>query len=235
MNSPFAALVLLSELISVEVYHVSHLRRIQPMLWLFLALLSLGGCRSGIPEAELSEMHEVQRGWMQIMQKAESQYVSMATRHNDFMLAVQDTSNHWRQAAIKQDTALQLRIDRLQTSFDGASRRRLFQLKELQGFLDANEVWLMRIEVEGSPRRAILNSWEARRTQFGSMLGALDASHGDLDALQPEYDKISRLIPGMSTAEAITPAAAPVSQPIPNPQPVAAPQPAPGAVAPQGV
>ncbi len=206
------------------------------MVWLFWALLFLGGCRSGIPEAELNDMHEGQRSWMQIMEKAESKYVDVATRHNSFMQAIQDTSNHWRQAAIKQDTALQLRIARLRESFDGASRRRLFQLKELHSFLDANEVWLMRIEVEGAPRRAILGSWEARKTQFGSMLGALDSSHEELEALQPEYDKISKIIPGMSAADVVTPSVAPIPQAIPNPQPVAAPQPAPAAAAaPHGV
>lgn len=214
---------------------MSHQRHIQPMLWLILALLSLGGCRSGIPEAELTAMHDGQRAWVQIMEKAESKYVEVATRHNTFMMAVQDTSNHWRQATIRQDTALQLRIARLRESFDGASRRRLFQLKELHSFLDANEVWLMRIEVEGAPRRAILGSWEARKTQFGSMLGALDASHEELEALQPEYDKISKIIPGMSATDAVTPSAALVPQPIPNRQPVAVPQPAPSVAAPHGV
>jgi hypothetical protein len=195
--------------------------------WLLLGLLLWSGCRHGLPEQEFTDMHNLQSGWMRLMEKAEDHYVTQAERHNKLLTAVTDTTNHWRQAQLSQDTVLRLRIERLTGSFDRASRRHLFQLKELRSFLEDNEIWLMRIDAEGAPRRQIRGSWEARSNQFTAKMNRILASQAEFEVFAPDYDLISQRIPGMTDAPASPPAEAgenpapvPVVQPIPAPAPI---------------
>jgi hypothetical protein len=167
---------------------------------LLLGLLIWSGCRHGLPDAEFQDMQNLQIGWMQLMEIAEAKYVAIADNHNAFMVAVDDTSNSWRQTLLAQDTVLRMRIERLSGSFERASRRHLFQLKELRSYLASNEIWLMRIAAEGAPRRAIRGSWEARSNQFKVKMDRILASQLEFQVFGPEYDLLAKRIPGMTDA-----------------------------------
>ncbi len=162
-----------------------------------------------MPESELKDMHNLQRGWMQSLEGAEAKYMKVAERHNSFIVAVDDTSNHWRQMQLSQDTLLQLSIDRLSDRFERLSRRHLFQLKELRSFLEANDVWLLRIETESATRRTVRGSWDARTTQFRTKFDQILVAQSEFETLIPDYDKLSQRIPGMADPVAEAPVVAP--------------------------
>lgn len=173
-------------------------------------------------------MHNLQIGWMSLLEDAESKYVVIANAHNEFMAAVGDTTQHWRQLAIQQDSSLAVRIQRLGDQFGRASRRHLFQLKELRSFLEANEVWLMRVETEGAPRRAIRGSWEARSTQFKTKFEHIQNSLLEFDGFAEDYAELKRRIPGMEPTAADglpTPTALPQSPGAGNANPLPAQKP----------
>ncbi len=172
-------------------------------------MLLMAGCRYGLPDSEARDMRNVQTGWMQLLEVSESKFETVAERHQSFITAIQDTTNHWRQSLIQQDTLLHLRIDHLTHRFEHATRRHLCQLKNLRKFLVANDLWLRRTQSTGSSRRAARSSWEARSTQFQTMYNQIETSRQEFDVLQPEYEQISKMLPGMTATDPQAPAAIP--------------------------
>lgn len=181
--------------------------RLRPFHAAILALILLCGCRNALPEDELRAMHNVQNGWQQILTSAEAKYSEHANLHNSLMVAVDDTSNAWRQNVLKQDSSLRVRIRNYHLDFETTSRRHLSHLKVLHTFLQDNEVWMMRVETESIPRRAARGSWEARTSEFASIYNVIVASQTSFQLFKPEYDKISKQLPGLSGAEESQPTA----------------------------
>jgi hypothetical protein len=165
-------------------------------------------------------MHNLQNGWRQILATAEDKYAKHADRHNALMVAVEDTSNHWRQSVLQQDSSLRVSIERLRGNFEAASHRHLSYLKEIHAFIKDNEVWLMRIETEGMPRRAARGSWDARTAQFASMYARINASQAEFDVFKPDYERIARQLPGLALDAAGQPTALQNAPAVPQPLPL---------------
>lgn len=150
-------------------------------------------------------MMGLQQGWEQIVSTSESKFQSINEKHGAFMAALQDTSNWQRRTLIQQDTMLKLQIARLSTNFDGAKRRHIYNLKEMRTFLDASKVWLQRIGSEGTARQLARRSWQARTTTFETLFKRMQTSEVAFDAIAPQYNYITKLLPSIATMAPVSP------------------------------
>lgn len=150
-------------------------------------------------------MMGVQQGWEKIVFASESNFQEVNEKHDAFMAALQDTSNWQRRAQIQQDTMLKLQISRLSSTFNGAKRRHIYNLKEMRTFLDASEVWLQRIGTEGTARQLARRSWQARTTTFKTLYTRIETSQLTFDAIAPQYSFITKLLPGIAAMSPASP------------------------------
>lgn len=167
--------------------------------------MALAGCRYGLPVAEVQDMEQVERGWEQIVDSEESEFLKIAVRHEDFMAALEDTSNWQRRAAIAQDTALRLQIHRLDEDYEGAKRRHIYHLKRMRTFLDDTRVWLRRVATESSARQLARRSWQARATTFKTLYAQVTSTREVFSEIDPHYARITKLLPSLQSLAPETP------------------------------
>lgn len=182
---------------------VSRIQRLS--YWLFLVSILLAGCRYGLPSAEVQDMEQVEQGWETIVDSEEAEFLKVAVGHEQFMAALQDTSNWQRRAAIAQDTALRLQIHRLDQEYEGAKRRHIYTLKRMRTFLDDTKVWLRRVATESSARQVARRSWQARTTTFKTLYAQVTATRQGFATIEPHYSRITKLLPSLESLAPETP------------------------------
>lgn len=159
-------------------------------------------------------MRASQAGWVETLEVAEADYAKVATRYSEFVHAIRDTSDHARSAVLRQDSLLRMRIRLLEDNFGRASRRHLYNLKALRGFLQQNDIWMWRVQSQGMPPRSIRGSWEARSLRYTVLQGHLLESATALEGLEADYATLNRRFQLGGNPEPAPPVPPPV-QPVP--------------------
>ncbi|MFN8396549.1 MAG: hypothetical protein U0176_18130 [Bacteroidia bacterium] len=173
--------------------------------WLFLVGIVLAGCRYGLPASEVQGMEQVEQGWEKIVDGEETEFLKVAVGHEQFMGALEDTSNWQRRQAIAQDTALRLQIHRLDEEYEGAKRRHIYNMKRMRTFLDDTKVWLRRVATESSARQLARRSWQARTTTFKTLYAQVTSTRQGFATIEPHYGRITKLLPSLESLAPETP------------------------------